>query len=540
MFRDNYTDFWFDDKNSVAFNVWMTNQHDIQNNLSPTFTDKFTTPTYAQQRYYEGTTFSQQDLEVKCAAIGITRDDWRAIAEWFSPLKTGKLVFCWNPSHYYMVKVSKQPTNTIWALNRVDSVRGELYIVTFELQFTTVGDWAALTQPSVINFDLSVTNPEALERYKNEYYIPQMIMREADDTLHYLGNNTYALYGNVTCQWYEDYNGTTDYIFTLDGQPYAEITINTTNNKLCIKYSQMSNWIEEIPFVSGIATKIFYNLNYNYYYIASGTVYSSGPFDNRQMRIMTSIDKGLILLNTGSYDLFPKFYAVASEFTLYNKLENLYAVATINDTARPFEIDCQNGLVTSMGSIVNSLQIRGQRYFSDDCLAKSFIIDSGRPELLKGIVLSSSNIVLNSQSRDSLIDLKIRTNHAIKYSRENDYIMHIFTSVPQSLSARFDVDNYGWTENDKAFVDGNWDIENNPHYLSYNPIIKVDDDDHSIIHIYIETNVIYNNNTRYGNALRVNSLPIGTNIFISMCDINTTTYNLNGSMNVMLQCRDMM
>jgi hypothetical protein len=93
MFRDKYTNFTFNDLKSENFHVWLTNKHDIKYNLSPRFTDKFNTPTLGQIRYYEGTQIDQQEINIQCAAIDITLDEWKAITEWLSPLKIGKLRF---------------------------------------------------------------------------------------------------------------------------------------------------------------------------------------------------------------------------------------------------------------------------------------------------------------------------------------------------------------------------------------------------------------------------------------------------------------
>lgn len=537
MFRDNYTDFWFDDKNSVAFNVWMTNQHDIQNNLSPTFTDKFATPTYAQQRYYEGTTLNQQDLKVKCAAIGITRDDWRAIAEWFSPLKTGKLVFCWNPSHYYMVKVSKQPTNAIWALNRVDSVRGEIYIVTFELQFTTVGDWAALGQPAIINESTHITDPEALERYKNEFYIPMMLTRAgiAKGGAISSSNNYFILYDNVACTWTEEYwsGATTDYIVGGSRNPLA--TITQGGGGILIKYYDDENLVERISFGE---KKYFYNINCNAYYVSSNhvNVKFEGSIGPGEMLLETSLDQALLLSNPATYDMFPKIYALASSFKLLNDREILYQVSTL-ENPQSFEIDCRNSLITSIGQIINSLQIFGQRLFNTDVISKPYQVSSGRPELLKGTVQAVSETILGVL-QSNYIKLTLRINKALKYSRENNYIVHLFSSVPQSISARFDVDNYGWTDNDKIFIDSNWTSD---HYICFNPKIAKSEIE-GCIDISFTNNIKYDPTNSYGTPPSVGQFTVGNTMYLAICDTEVLPYELdrNGSFDVVLQCRDMM
>lgn len=174
MFRDEYTNFSFNELESENFKVWITNKNDLKRNMSPNFSDKFNTPTGSQIRYHEGTTIDKQDFKLSCAAVDVTLNEWRAITEWLSPLKQGKLRFEWNDKYYYMVKVSKAPSGTMFMKGRIDDIMGQLYIITFDLEFTTVHDWAALgnyaEQNSIKEIDSSV--------YNNEYYMPSIIMRD--------------------------------------------------------------------------------------------------------------------------------------------------------------------------------------------------------------------------------------------------------------------------------------------------------------------------------------------------------------------------
>lgn len=174
MFRDEYTNFSFNGLQSENFKVWITNKGDLQRNMSPNFSDKFNTPTGSQIRYHEGTTIDKQDFKLSCAAIDVTLSEWGAITEWLSPLKSGKLRFEWNDNYYYMVKISRAPSGVMFMSGNIDSVMGQLYTITFTLEFTTVHDWAALgnyaEQNSINDIDVSV--------YNNEYNMPSIIMRD--------------------------------------------------------------------------------------------------------------------------------------------------------------------------------------------------------------------------------------------------------------------------------------------------------------------------------------------------------------------------
>ena len=196
MFRDTYTDFSFDEIKSENFKVWITNNKDLQRSMSPNFSDKFNSPTYGQIRFYEGTTIDKQDFKLSCAAINITLNEWRAITEWLSPLKSGKLRFDWNDKYYYMVKISKSITGSMFIKSKIDSVMGDLYTITFTVEFTTINDWAALGPYCwQENYELVTVNENGTIKevrnvnpsiYNNSSYIPQFIERiEGDNSKEY-------------------------------------------------------------------------------------------------------------------------------------------------------------------------------------------------------------------------------------------------------------------------------------------------------------------------------------------------------------------
>lgn len=174
MNRDKYTNFSFDDIESENFKVFMTNKNDLQRSMSPSFSDKFNTPSNGQIRYYEGTTIEKQDFKISCVAEDVTLNEWRAITEWLSPLKSGKLRFEWNDKYYYMVKISKAPTGTMFIKGTVDKYLGQLYIITFDIEFTTINDWAAYGPYCEQNRNEDI-NPSI---YNNPYYMPQIVFKD--------------------------------------------------------------------------------------------------------------------------------------------------------------------------------------------------------------------------------------------------------------------------------------------------------------------------------------------------------------------------
>ncbi len=149
-FRDNYTNFWFNDIASETMKVWMTNKQDIEFKATPNFTDAFVNPVASQVRYHTNTTISSNDFQVKCIAIGVNMLEWRAIENWLSPLTKGKLQFDFNDNTYYNVKVSKQVKGNVFVAGSNHIYNNDTYNIEFTVDFTTTSDWAALGPQVVV------------------------------------------------------------------------------------------------------------------------------------------------------------------------------------------------------------------------------------------------------------------------------------------------------------------------------------------------------------------------------------------------------
>lgn len=182
-FRDQYTNFWFDDISSETMKVWITNSRDLKFHATPKFSDAFVSPTVSQTRYHTGTTISNQEFTVKCLAINVNMLEWRAIQNWLSPLRVGKLSFDFNDWTYYLVKVSKEISGTTF-INGYDHAHGDNYTIEFTITFTTVNDWAALGPTVTIPLN-KVFNGGAVDKdyltnktfsletaINNKYYMP--------------------------------------------------------------------------------------------------------------------------------------------------------------------------------------------------------------------------------------------------------------------------------------------------------------------------------------------------------------------------------
>jgi hypothetical protein len=154
-FRDKYTNFWFNDISSETMKVWLTNSKDIEFKATPNFTHTFVNPVSSQIRYHTGTTFSSNDFQLKCIAIGVNMLEWRAIENWLSPLAKGKLQFEFNDNTYYDVKVSKQVKGTSFVSGSNHILNNDTYNIEFTVEFTTTSDWAALGPQVVVPINLT-------------------------------------------------------------------------------------------------------------------------------------------------------------------------------------------------------------------------------------------------------------------------------------------------------------------------------------------------------------------------------------------------
>jgi hypothetical protein len=162
-FRDNYTNFKFNDISSETMKVWVTNNKDLQFQLTPSFTDTFVAPVAAKTRYHTATTFTSSDIQVKCIAIGVSIHDWRAIQNWLAPDKKGKLQLDFNDNTYYDVKIKQQIKGNSFVDGHVNPIEGDIYNIEFTVDFTTIGDWAALGPQVVVPINEKFQDWEAVE-----------------------------------------------------------------------------------------------------------------------------------------------------------------------------------------------------------------------------------------------------------------------------------------------------------------------------------------------------------------------------------------
>lgn len=190
-FRDRYTNFWFNDISSETMKVWITNNRDLQFQLTPSFTDTFVAPVAARTRYHTATTFTSSDIQLKCIAIGVTMRDWRAIQSWLAPNRKGKLQLAFNDNTYYEVKIKQQIKGTFFVDGDLGHVEGDVYNIEFTVDFTTIGDWAAMGPQVVVPINNKFQDLEVVEALSSP-------------------NSTYPEFSQVTVKLIITYNDVLD------------------------------------------------------------------------------------------------------------------------------------------------------------------------------------------------------------------------------------------------------------------------------------------------------------------------------------------
>lgn len=442
MFRDDYTNFSFRDQDSSNFKVWITNKNDLKRNMSPNFSDKFNAPTYGNIRYYEGTTIDKQDFKFSCAAVDITLNEWGAITEWLSPQKNGKLRFDWNDKYFYNVKVSKAPSGTMFVKGRIDSAMGQLYIVTFDLEFTTIGDWAALSDHGEQNFFWSDSDNQVVVNdidpsiINNSYYTPSILCKKSETATVEPGS----------------------IIWSCDRLEISCLEAHASSEPCGYIYSIESPGINPVGWFiydqDGLREYRRYYSSYDGSSLSYADVSSDLPLDS--WSAVTSIEAGnyaifnqdsniyctyyntnkVLLNNFGSLDSYPNFYTKGEAEIVLNGT-TWYKYST-NFTGYIF-VNSNYATITSGGQLIEL--IRDDKHAPMFDLTKitnkgRMIIESGRPEMFKAH--------LNSYTYDRTItELTFLINNAPIYDRYKDCIVHLFNQDLVRNTNSYNRDKYG-------------------------------------------------------------------------------------------------
>lgn len=410
MFRDNYTDFSFDDIHSSNFKVWITNKNDLQRSMSPNFSDKFNSPTYGQTRYYEGTTIDKQDFKLSCAAIDITLNEWRAICEWLSPLKSGKLRFDWNDKYYYMVKISKAPSGTMFIRSKIDNIMGQLYVVEFTLEFTNVYDWAAIGSQAWYENTGDNSSSLTVSCYNNSYYMPAIVIPQKEETV--------GTYYKVDTTEKDEWNGNLRFKLK-SGDYYLEITQNSKDGG---GYYYNLLQFTMLKGETGITTLGSRNIELPYYLPTNIWELSEGSEDNASIVWTQNNSLPVIFANTGAYEMYPKFTFSKDAILYDSENEPLYQFTYLssNTYALYTDVDFKTGAITFNDNPINDTYYN---MLDDQNYNKGPVgIGSGRPELWK-VIVGTYKYDANTEKAEILLLL----NSKPIYSRNKPFLLHLFT-----------------------------------------------------------------------------------------------------------------
>lgn len=499
MFRDEYTDFVFNDIHSSNFKVWITNSGDLSSNLEPEFKDSFNTPTGQQKRYYEGTSIDKQSFKLKCIAIDVTQNEWRAITKWLSPLTIGKLRFEWNNKHYYMVKLASAPSAVMSIGHKIDNVMGKLFTITFEVEFTTTDDWAALGEYIEVFYSEPTEDYNDIVNssinYGNNFYMPTIIPYQykkqepsSEEGLCPPIDKNEDLDVDSLSKYYIGYkiiladSGVGDEIFAPDIVYWDPISYGS-GDEVDTEYTlfQIKNVLNEE--VGTVVYKFIEDSDTEekttYYYlrlIAENDEKVYVELTNCKVRVgkqyflynptqtrktLYCLDSSIIINNTGTFSMYPQF-TVTDSCNIYDNNKTYYEIERNpqKDVAvYPLYINSFEGTMISGGQHAIVAQNASGLYMYNKAFNNnSCALAEGRPELFKA--------VFESDTDDGLSQFRTATfliNNKPIYSRYLNFTMHVFKS-DFAASNIYGVDDYD--ENQYGSRD---DIK---HFIYFSPSVK--------------------------------------------------------------------
>lgn len=469
IFRDEYTDFTFNGVRSSQMKVWITNNKDLQFRLTPEFNDTFLAPSISNTQILNNTNITKSTFSLKCIAIDVTMQDWRAIQGWLSPTTVGRLSFDFNIGTYYNAKIDKGISGTTFVKGGGDRNISDKYIIEFTVGFTTVGDYAALGEVNVgileVNFGKvdyqGTTSVDDLE-YKiesvsnNRYFMPSISKMNTSIPNNKFTkiNNKYIkiTLGNISGE-------------TVLGQVYdfstKTITTNSDKSQTTKYYAQYS--IKYVPTnnVISVIRKKFNESskeNQDFYIAANYTLKEQKSGEQvEKYAIISLFGEELYLLpilgsfswvkdnytpyaicNTGSYDMYPSLLLNTSGFIIDQDNEEKYNYNLRFSTS--LTVDCQNGFVLSQGQPVENISYKikqGQTTYDYDFMSSYknngiLSIKSGRPQIFKAQYAGEVQTIQSELEGNTNILGHIYTflsPEKLQYDHRNNVALHIFKEV---------------------------------------------------------------------------------------------------------------
>lgn len=479
-FRDEYTNFSFNGITSEQMKVWITNSRDIQFRLTPEFTDTFVSPTFANNQILTGTNITKSTFNLKCIAINITMQEWRAIQQWLSPYNVGRLEFDFNKNTYYNAKVSKSITGTTFVKGSWDRLIGDLYIVEFNIEFSTVDDFAALGPVNIgilgKNFDELLIGSDTTEDTKDDYpykiesvsnnkfFMPMII--KAQDITGYDNNNDdkrgpYLLNNRevtITLPNLPTTNAALGYFVTAghmnEGFYFAEYELKLIDSSTVILYSSIDGQSR------GNKLTTYTVIDKEFSFQLYGDDLFFVPVKDQIADIkFSNTNNDYLFCNPSSYEIYPTFlikpFDSEEVMTINYESEEFYKYSYYKTNINSYlTFDCQHGVVLSGDTLAEQantyVTVNGVTYkekmFSEDVVNKGVLsLPSGNPEIVKIYTISApTTIYLSEEDKNNNVNynlkyLKIRTSSPLQFNHSRS-VLHLFTGVDESTS--FNINGY--------------------------------------------------------------------------------------------------
>lgn len=458
IFRDEYTDFTFNGVRSSQMKVWITNNKDLQFRLTPEFSDTFLAPSFSNTQILNNTNITKSTFSLKCIAIDVTMQDWRAIQGWLSPTTVGRLSFDFNVGTYYNAKIDKGISGTAF-IKGGDRNLSDRYIIEFTLGFTTVGDYAALGEVNVgvlgKNFGetLETWDTESQDddlKYKiesvsnNKYFIPSIKKLDnnviAAETLVKINNRTLSFtHSNTLLVDIIDFSVEPDEngykpLYRIEG------SFEGNENKeaiIIVTKIQYKNGTEAGNNQTKYKVSNGSSLDLNFFgeelflFVISGEVSWTEPGVNQYA-----------VCNAGSYDMYPSLLLNAQDFSIKKNNKEIYSYSMKIPVVA--SIDGQNGFVLSQGQPIENVSYKMKQnetvyeYVLVDSWTNngSLEIESGKPQILKGRFINSNVIIYKSEDKDGN-EVKENIGYTytfispepLQYDHRNRAAVHIFQNV---------------------------------------------------------------------------------------------------------------
>lgn len=407
VFRDEYTDFTFNGVKSSQMKVWITNNKDLQFRLTPEFSDTFLTPSFGNTQILNNTNITKSTFSLKCIAIDVTMQDWRAIQGWLSPTAVGRLSFDFNVGTYYNAKIDKSISGTSF-IKSGDRNLSDRYIIEFTVGFTTVGDYAALGEVNVgiLGKDFTTNQDDGLE-YKiesvsnNRYFMPSIKKLNNSE----ITEKTLIKINNRTLRF--EHSGTLlvdiiDFSVKTSEDTYSPVyRVQGITKKVDEK---QENLIQVSKFQYKNGTQVTNNqttykvngedaLDLNFFgeelflFVIGGNVSWTEPSVNQYA-----------VCNVGSYDMHPSLLLNAQDFSIKKNNEEFYNYSMKIPVVA--SIDGQNGFVLSQGQPIENVSYKMKQ---NETIYEHVLVDSwknngaleirsGKPQIFKANFIEEEEI----------------------------------------------------------------------------------------------------------------------------------------------------